>query len=91
MLRWVVRLEIVEAEDLAVPRLKDVGASLFPTKFVKDMLDVIADRVPRRLPDLPESRIRRQDALALADMTVKSHFDRRHLAQFFEVGQQVLL
>ncbi|POS75391.1 hypothetical protein DHEL01_v206213 [Diaporthe helianthi] len=46
---------------------------------------------PQRLPDLPQSRIRIHDALALAAMTVKAHFDRRHLAKFFNVGERVLL
>ncbi|KAK1963003.1 hypothetical protein LY78DRAFT_546640, partial [Colletotrichum sublineola] len=39
----------------------------------------------------PTSRVSVHDALAIASMTMKHHYDRRHTTRFFSVGDRVML
>lgn len=44
-----------------------------------------------RIHAVPTARIQAHDALALAAITTKQHYDRRHITKFHQVGDKVLL
>lgn len=46
---------------------------------------------PCELHDKPKARLAAHEALAIAAITMKGHFDRRHTANFMEIDDQVYL
>lgn len=55
-----------------------------------DVAMTLTDQTTQLL-DKPKERLEAHDAIALAAMTMKFHYDRKHTTRFFEVGDQVLI
>ncbi|KGQ08839.1 Transposon Ty3-I Gag-Pol polyprotein [Beauveria bassiana D1-5] len=66
-----------------------------PNEVVKgfnplDISDHLISTIPTK-PDFASARIQAHDALAIAAVTMKNHYDRRHTTRFFHEGDMVYL
>ncbi|EAQ91761.1 hypothetical protein CHGG_03696 [Chaetomium globosum CBS 148.51] len=91
--RWPETVPRLQFEHNNI-RSRTTGKS--PNEIVKGfnpvaVADVIGDHQPARDPNLPQLRMEAHDAVAIAAMTMKHYYDRRHMPRFFDVGSKVWL
>lgn len=88
-------IDVIPHIPLEINNTRSESTTLTPNEIVKgfsvnNIASILSDR-PREILDKPKARLSVHDAMAVAALTMKSHYDRRHTTKFFNIDDRVYL